>query len=1352
MSPFMIRPFLLTTSMSFATVALAAAAFPPVSELDPALLMPADSERIEIAPDGNFLVDGKPRYLLGNILYSTPSLAETAHTPGYADEDAWIYETIPDRDYLQRLGFDTVGGEVSTSWMQEFRPEQSFYQGRRVNDWSLASRYWKSGLPTIVDFTCASWSHGGIRFKEGRAPSRAAIPEGGAGHFMPYSLVTPEGRALYVRMWRSGAEELRDHGVHPYAYELFNEPTYEDRSPEAHAAFAELLAREWNGDAAAMDRVWGSSYGSFEAAAAFKHPNECAGLGVAWLKFRERCFASGIRLGLETIRAVDPDARVCFQPLGISFGYVNVLEANRDCGIVMSPTGGRDAFDTMLLRAIADGRPIIDGETYLGHTRASHRAAILTQWSRGLNASYYFKWERRLWEPVMKQKNGPALLAEKFPWMALNPVCTPTEALAGLMDAKRDIVAMQDIFGPRDHGIPAAARAAVLYSQPTERLGVVAGHGNHTFTKANALALANDAHLVVDAVFEEQLPENRLDRYRLLVAAGVDATYPATIPALRRWVEAGGTLVLAQEALQLDEIARPATGDFPGISLGGPCKAEAQRFEFRGATYETVPYRETTFANGAGWRTLATLPGGHPALAERRLGKGCVYYLGVRFPNAGDEARLIAALASECGIRPICATLDPDTQSPVDGIEVQVARGADGAVGFVVCNRTLSARAVRFHPEGAEPKTHAESAEAAEGRALSERPDGLAPSWPERGSGGVEPPVLLDITRRVWLAPDPEGAFLLLLDPGNPVVLRSVPSSSPNGQAVLDQSGNPEGAEPPAPVESYAATLARLPAWLAERSPRATAKAFSVDPARIRFLDLREVANRSYGDSVAGDGKGGWTDQGENHLRNAPWGPTDCNGVPFDFIRPDQNEDRACVILRSTHQPYLPAAVRGIAANLRASSLYFLHAGAWLSGGREAFRYVVHYADGTSVAIPMLCQRDFGDWWVRNRQTSENTRCLPGWVNSEGRGFHVLRWANPYPEKTIASLDIESANTGTIPIIEAISAELAPADLRAETPFSGATRIAAWGGAKESHDDPAGGSEDRVPRPFGVLDFSDASPWASASFRWAEPYAPPADAARADLAFDLAAAPGAPLPPLQIALGGGYHALEPFLTPVSDGLWRASVPLDFAKDGLHAPLSSFSLQLRGALPDGAATRIALSAPRIILRDEPESPFALRRLSTNPWGGVEVRRLDDAIELAVSDVTKDWAGANLHLGVPAPLPGDAANVDLVFEVNGGRTPLGKFGTGGQTFQLALGYDLADGDSKSGPYIGPVIEDGVIDADRWSWQNARLPLRRLLPKGADATAVTGVTVQFRVLPATRAGLLVRRFRFEPASPEP
>ena len=71
--------------------------------------------------------------------------------------------------------------------------------------------------------------------------------------------------------------------------------------------------------------------------------------------------------------------------MGASFGHVNMLAANGPCGVVMSQTGGGGAFEALLLRAIANGKPIIDGETYFGHTRASHRAKVLLQYARGFN-------------------------------------------------------------------------------------------------------------------------------------------------------------------------------------------------------------------------------------------------------------------------------------------------------------------------------------------------------------------------------------------------------------------------------------------------------------------------------------------------------------------------------------------------------------------------------------------------------------------------------------------------------------------------------------------------------------------------------------------------------------------------------------------------------------------------------------------------------------------------------------------------------------------------------------------------------------------------------------------------------
>ena len=1059
-----------------------------------------------ISPDGDFLVDGEPRYLLGTVLYHQPAASDYRRTEGYALEDAWIYETPPDRRYLERLGFDTVGGEVSQTWMEEFRPERSFWQAHKALDWSIATNWWCSGLPTIVDFTCARWSHGAMAAVEGRPPSTNAIPPAGCGHFMPYSLVTPEGRALYAKMWRSGAEELKAHGARPYAYELFNEPTYDDTSPAARDAFAGALSDLFGGDASAMDAAWGTAYGSFAAAAGFRHPNECPGLGVEWLKFRERVFASGILLGARTIREVVPDARVCFQPLGASFGHVNLLEANRPCGVVMSQTGGGGAFEALLLRAIADGKPIVDGETYFGHTRASHRAKALLQYARAFDASYYFKWDRRLDDPRFAGPDGDARKAETFPYIALNPAATPASAFAGLLDAKAEIARVNDLFAPRERGIPRSARAAFLMSLPTERLGVAAGHGNHNFTRAAAEALLA-AHLPAAAVFEEQLAEGRLADYRFLVASGIDATYPQTVPALLDWVRAGGTLVLEQEAMDLDEWARPRPPEAAfGIAPGDPSGGEPVPFPFAGEVFMAAPYREILRAEGC--ETAATLPGGAPAVLRRDVGRGCAYFVSPRL-SADDESRLLALLARDAGVLPTCQALDLESGENVAGLEVHAARRG-GDCGFLLVLHGLSPRAVRFLP-----------------------------------GAGFESEALENVADGTLLGRDPSGACLLLLEPEVPVVLRG---------------GRLPGAAAAARTVPYAETEAAARPWLEARRTPSSGAFFSADPARIRFVDLRAAANRAFSDRIAGDGAGGWTDQGENCLRNVPWGPTDCNGVVFDFIRPDQNGDRACVMLRSTRLPQLdlPDAVRGVRVDLRAEALYFLHAAAWPGGsGEEVMRYLVRYADGSSETVPILAGRDIGDWWFDTRKKpAAAARCRPGWKNSESRGFHALRWDNPHPEKTIACIDIESAGGAAVPVVAAVTAELP--DESPLAPWRMAARTS--GGTKAVFAD--GG--------LSLVADDATRDWAAARLSLPAPLPLDAGAGDASLVFEVDGGRtgigtyDTPPPPFQVALNGSARDGAPFVgkyfTP----------PVATALDADPATWQTVRIPLRRLLGDEAA--------------------------------------------------------------------------------------------------------------------------------------------------------------------------------------
>jgi hypothetical protein len=80
---------------------------------------------------------------------------------------------------------------------------------------------------------------------------------------------------------------------------------------------------------------------------------------------------------------------------------------------------------------------------------------------------------------------------------------SPAE-LVGIKNAKRDILAMQDLFGPRLRGIPQSKRVATLFSMPTERIGEATGRNCRYYAETTAQALALDLHVPMDAVFEER--------------------------------------------------------------------------------------------------------------------------------------------------------------------------------------------------------------------------------------------------------------------------------------------------------------------------------------------------------------------------------------------------------------------------------------------------------------------------------------------------------------------------------------------------------------------------------------------------------------------------------------------------------------------------------------------------------------------------------------------------------------------------------------------------------------------------------------------------------------------------------
>lgn len=199
---------------------------------------------------------------------------------------------------------------------------------------------------------------------------------------------------------------------------------------------------------------------------------------------------------------------------------------------------------------------------------------------------------------------------------------------------------------------------------------------------------------------------------------------------------------------------------------------------------------------------------------------------------------------------------------------------------------------------------------------------------------------------------------------------------------------------------------------------------------RYRFtgVDLASQANRGFVDEQAGDGVGGWTDQGDNDLRyflinhtgmfNGAAVPTQAfptdmqfNGIPFRLIDPKANQGRSVITLRGgPHDPAAPTEVRGIAvAGAKADRLWFLHTGCWGSpGGHQVLvaRYELVYSDGTRIEIPIRQGREINDWW--NPQPLAGAQVA--WNGRNERhapiGLYLMPWDNPHPDKPIATIDV----------------------------------------------------------------------------------------------------------------------------------------------------------------------------------------------------------------------------------------------------------------------------------------------------------------------------------------------------------
>ncbi|OQA81382.1 MAG: hypothetical protein BWY31_03768 [Lentisphaerae bacterium ADurb.Bin242] len=935
--------------------------FPAFSSLSEQMKIPQGAD-LSVDKSGSFLINGEPRYLIATLYYEEVPRTLSKHTAGYPAEMNWLYEDVLDYEGHQRLGFDATGIFSTSSWIRQYRNRGD----DAINDPQVL-KIVRSGLPLYLDFTCAPWHHGAIKYESGKLPSAAAfnVPGEGNNHWMPYSATTPEGRQLYLEMWRCGAETMQKIGGAPFVYELFNEPDYNDWSTYNRKMFCDLMESRY-GNIENLNAAWHTSYGNFQEIGNFKHTRENTALFVEWAKFMEACFTDICRAGIEEIRRVDkrPDILFCYQPMGNLTSNANLYETNRYMNAVCAPTNGGNALYARLLHAIARGKPIFDGETYVDNTRTSIRNKFWLQYARGFNASFVFKWDRRPFDQYWTKGDeaGGKLVAERFPYLMLNTYALPAKELLGIMDAKREILKVSDLFTPRDRGI--SPQIGMLFSLTSKRLARATGSVRHMQNEDYALALEY-VPFSYDAVFEEQLSQGLLDKYPIAVLAGIEATSNGTPEELERFVRKGGWLIVGQEAMQNDEYGFARTvNTFPGITLGKELELEPAKFAWADGEIMAAPYREVGFDSS--WNVERSLAG-HPVFLSKSIEKGKVIYINARMPLESLCA-LIHSIATEKQIVPACRLTDHQTGKPALRIEVNKAVRND-MTGYILINNGLGTQLVRFRPA-------------------------------ETGLDWVDPLAGKQLADR-------SGEYFLCLPPNERVVLVG------GTPATLQKRFGKLSVERFEDAERAGITLLEDN----NNKNKKERRAFNIDSNKIKTVDLRAKVNNGFHDYAT------WKAPGENGIRNVPpWGIVECNGIPFEFVRGDHNDERTCIYV----DPQNVSQVRSIAVALPVRNIYFLHAST-KDGQGTAFRYVVNYIDGSKAEIPVHNGSEI-DYWKNLKSKSSGRKALPGWKNLDGHGLWIYRWHNPIPEKTVSSLDIVAGKGDTGGLLGAVSIELPSSD------------------------------------------------------------------------------------------------------------------------------------------------------------------------------------------------------------------------------------------------------------------------------------------------------------------------------------
>ncbi len=180
-------------------------------------------------------------------------------------------------------------------------------------------------------------------------------------------------------------------------------------------------------------------------------------------------------------------------------------------------------------------------------------------------------------------------------------------------------------------------------------------------------------------------------------------------------------------------------------------------------------------------------------------------------------------------------------------------------------------------------------------------------------------------------------------------------------------------------------------------------------PYQAQPVDLSGAMNMGFADEVAGDGKGGWTDQGaDNDLSMMKPGMQKMSGIPFRIVDPAANHGKSCIAMRGKARPGFRKSARVSVPGFAGRTLFLLNGLGWApSREKPVGKVTVTYADGQKQEYILKCGIDTGNFWKPYRL--ENAEVV--W-RAQNRAAAIGLYATriPLESKPVRELEFTSMN------------------------------------------------------------------------------------------------------------------------------------------------------------------------------------------------------------------------------------------------------------------------------------------------------------------------------------------------------